>query len=287
MASMTDARGDDRSARTTLPGLIGVGVDGYPAGRDAVALASALAGATGAELMLISVHVQSHYVLPSGMDWKSVEKQAWATLTETRDSLAPGARIEVQTDALVWRALCHVADFTRAGMLVVGSSHDAPEGRAKLGQHAGELQEHLDLPLAVAPCGMQNGATRGLERIGVGFDDRPESHAAMELAASLASAAGAELTVRGVALPGHRTALSQAASRAADATGAHTRVDITHGRPTEGLRELGEQVDLLVIGSGRTGPAGRILLGNTGHALLRDVPCPVIVAPRPPAEAGS
>jgi nucleotide-binding universal stress UspA family protein len=283
MSSMTDERGDDRNARIPPTTLIGVGVDGGPTGRDAIALASMLAGATGAEVMLIGVHVEpsSFPVLPDGMDWKSLQKQAWATVAEARDSLAPDARIEVQSDVALWRALRHVVRFTRAGMLVVGSSHEAREGRARLGHHAGELQEHLEVPLAVAPRAMQDAAEPRLERIGIGFDGRPESQVALELAASLASAAGAELMVRGASFPGHGASLSRAADDAARATGARARAEVTTGRPVDVLRELGEKVDLLVIGSGRTGPAGRILVGGTGHALLRDAPCAVVVAPRP------
>ena len=45
--------------------------------------------------------------------------------------------------------------------------------------------------------------------------------------------------------------------------------------------ELGEQVDLLVIGSRRWGAATRVLVGSTGEALLHDAACPVLVVPRP------
>jgi nucleotide-binding universal stress UspA family protein len=282
MNSITDPRGD-KMRPVSPPALIGVGVDGSAGGRDAVALGSQLARATGGELMLICVHVEqpSMYVMPEGLDWTSLQKQAWATVAEARDSLAEPARIEVQADVSVGRALRHVINFEHADMLVVGSSHDAREGRARLGQHAGEMQEHLEHPLVVAPRGMEDRATDRIERIGVGFDGRPESQAALDLAASLASAAGAQLTVRCAALPGRRAALSEAAANAARATGTRTRTEVTTGRPLDMLREFGEQVDLLVIGSGHKGPAGRILLGLTGHALLRDAPCAVLIAPRP------
>ncbi len=283
MNSSTDAHAVHRPARTWPPALIGVGVDGGPGGRDAVALASTIARATGAKVMLIAVHVEpsSSFVLPDGMDWKSLQKQAWATVAEARESLAPDARIEVQSDVLVWRALRHVSRAQHADLLVVGSGHDARDGRARLGRHASELQEHLEPPLAVAERGMHDRATGRLERIGVGFDGRPESQLALELAGSLASAAGAELTVRGAALPGQGAALSEVAGSAARATGVRAHSEVTTGRPLKVLRGLGEEVDLLVIGSGRRGPAGRILLGATGHALLRDAPCSVLIAPRP------
>jgi hypothetical protein len=43
------------TTRVPVPHLIGVGVDGAPAGRDAVVLAAMLARATQAELMLIAI----------------------------------------------------------------------------------------------------------------------------------------------------------------------------------------------------------------------------------------
>ena len=58
---------------------------------------------------------------------------------------------------------------------------------------------------------------------------------------------------------------SLAASRA---TGAAVRVDVTPGDPTDALFELAAGVDLVVTGSGRSGPAGRVSLGKTGSALL-------------------
>lgn len=87
--------------------------------------------------------------------------------------------------------------------------------------------------------------------------------------------------VRGVAPEQEQASLSEAAFTIARATGARAEVAVTPGRATDALYELCDRVDLLVIGSGRTPPPGRILFGDTGDALLRDAPAPVLVAPRP------
>jgi nucleotide-binding universal stress UspA family protein len=100
------------------------------------------------------------------------------------------------------------------------------------------------------PSGNREGAR--LSRIGVGFDGGPRSRAALDLAASIAEAAGAR-----------------------------TEIAVTAGDTTEALYGLCDHVDLVVIGSGRTAPPGRILLGDTGDALLRDAPAPILVTPRP------
>jgi nucleotide-binding universal stress UspA family protein len=303
MTSASQARRDDRSAGVSPPMLIGVGVDGGPGGRDAIVLSSMLARATDAELMLIAVHVApiTRFVEPEGLDSSSLRKQVWADVANARDALAPEARIEVQSDAVLWRGLRHVVRFQHADMLVVGSSSEAREGHGRLGRHARELQEHLERPLAIAPRGVQHRPKARLERIGVGFDGRPESQAAVRLSGCIAVAAGAELEARGVVddrvVAGLRVeavipkrgetverelaSLSEHAHAAARGTGAQAQIDVAPGRPTDALRELCGQVDLLVIGSSHSAPPGRIMLGSTGEALLRDAPGPVLVVPRP------
>ena len=112
---------------------------------------------------------------------------------------------------------------------------------------------HLKCPLAVAARGMRDDAGARLERIGVRFDATPESEAALSLAGSIALAAGADLHVRGVVddrVAGQLVSLSERARAAALDTGARAHVDVVPGAPADGLRELCDHVDLLVIGSG-------------------------------------
>jgi nucleotide-binding universal stress UspA family protein len=170
----------------------------------------------------------------------------------------------------------------------------------RLGDEARQLLCHLECPLAIAPRGMGSREKPQLERIGVGFDDGPQARAALELAGSIAGAAGAELEVRGVvddrvagglrteeiALGGDAFVAKQATSlfnrvlTAAKATGARVRVDVTPGNPADALFALGAEVDLLIIGSGHSGAAGRISLGKTGSALVKGASFPVLVIPR-------
>ena len=95
-------------------------------------LGSLLARAMGAELTLIDVHEEPLLPvdLPGAMNWTAIEEQARAILAETRDSLAPHARIMVQADVLVWRALRHAVRHEHRDLLVVGSAQDAPPGGA-------------------------------------------------------------------------------------------------------------------------------------------------------------
>jgi nucleotide-binding universal stress UspA family protein len=285
------------------PTLIGAAVDGTPSGRDAVALASLLASPSGAELMLIAVHDEPLVLgmLPRELSWSTVEKEARTMLAKTRDALAPDARIVVESDVLVWRALSRVVEREHRDLLVVGSALRADDGHVRLGKTAGELLGHLRRPLAVAPSGLCRRPDTSLKRIGVGFDDSSRSRAALDWAVSMAAAAGASVLVRGVVndtvagglrteqivLTGDSIVQRQLVSAferdlaAVRGVGVPTRLEVQAGRPSQALSEFSEQVDLLVIGSSRRSGAGRVQPGETGQALLREARCPVVIVPRP------
>ena len=311
--SPTPTPGPDRPKRSArdaqtsgwpAPKLVGAAVDGNSSGRDATVLGSLLAHAMGAELMLIAIHEEPlvPVALPGGASWTTIEAQARTMLAETRDSLAPDARIMVQADVLVWRGLRRVVRHEHRDLLVVGSAQDADAKRVRLGRSAGELLGHLECPLAIAPSSWQHTEGR-LDRIGVGYDDTPQSRAALDLAVSMASTAGAALEVRGaiddgvagglktdqIVLEGNTVAdrqLNEAFDRdraAISGTGVPTNLEVEVGMPTDVLSALCDRVDLLVIGSGHSAPPGRVQPGGTGRGILRLATCPVLVVPRPTA----
>ena len=285
---------------------IAVGVDGFREGNDAIALGATLARATGAELALVAVHSEPLVLPPVGLNWKTLRTDTQAMLRKARSSLAPDARLIVERDVSVPRALQRVVHREHRDLLVMGSSRHGPEGKVRIGKRTRQLLGQFEFPLAVAPRGYHKGPDRQLMRIGVGYDGGTESQAALELAASIALAAGARLSVQAVVddrLPpiwwsganvGATTELEDvisdevkqrraATQSAAAATGAPAGIDVARGRPADALLELSDHIDLLVIGSRRWGQMTRLLLGSTGEALLHDGACPVLVVPRPPA----
>lgn len=285
---------------------IAVGINGLPEGEDALALGAALAAATEAELMLVAVHPQPLVVLPSGMDWSSLRQAARATLQDARDRAAPRARMVVESDVSVPRALQRVVRRDHRDLLVVGSSRHAPKGVVGISKRVRQLLGHFDCALAVAPRGLHLTGEPMLARIGVGYDATPEAQAALVLGASIASSAGARLHVQGViddrpppigwssvsrAVGEYWTemvepmtaALRQDAEAAVEATGVAGEIEMQRGRPADRLLELSEQLDLLLLGSRRWGPLTRLLLGSTGEALMHGAACPLVVVPRPPA----
>jgi nucleotide-binding universal stress UspA family protein len=284
---------------------IAAAIGGYPEGRDAAALAAMIARVCGAELMLVAVHPDPLFVLPAELGWTAMHEQAEALLRETRDALAPDARIVVETDWLVPRALERVVEREHRDLLVVGSSRQAPVGRVGIGTRTRQLLDSCRCALAVAPRGLAGHRPRPLARIGVAYDGGPESGTALAFAGALAAKAGATLWVRGVVddrlptlgwsnrgeeqvlamwseqLEPQVQSLRDDARRAAAATGVEVEVDVQRGRPADRLLELSDQVDLLVIGSRRWGGLARVMLGSTGEALMLDAACPLLVVPRP------
>ena len=101
-----------------------------------------IARATGAELMLVAVHRDPLVVLPRELGWEGMHKQAEALLRETRDAVAPDARIDVETDWSVPRALERVVKREHRDLLVVGSSRRGPEGGVRIGQRTRQLLCH-------------------------------------------------------------------------------------------------------------------------------------------------
>ena len=256
---------------------IAVGVDGYPEGRDATTLGAAIARATGAELMLVAVHPEPLVVLPPALDWASMHEQARATVAEARDTIAPGARLAIETDLSVARALHRVVEREHRDLLIVGSSRQAPEGRLRIGKRTRQLLGQFDCALAVAPRGLHKRPDFRITTIGVGYDGGQESQAAIALAGAIARAADAELHVCSVvddrlptvgwgqiwlgdAMQDWRdivqenvTALREQARQATEETGAAVKIEGVTGRPAAALLALSEHVDLLRSARGAGG----------------------------------
>jgi nucleotide-binding universal stress UspA family protein len=296
---------DAGAAHAPTISRIAAAVDGFPEGEDAVALANALAEATGAELMLVAVHVDPLIVIPEGAALRRHQERALRSL---RNTLTPGARIVVERDFSVARALSRVVSQQHRDLLVVGSSRQGLPGHVRIGKRTRQLLCHFACALAVAPRGIHADPPTQFRRIGVGYDGGPESATALALGGAIAAACGADLKVRSVvddrvplllrsALGGlvatewHDTIAEQKqrlhdqALAAVGTLGANASAEVVSGKPADALLAFSDDVDLLVIGSRRWGPSARVLLGTTGEALLHDAACPVLTVPRPPESA--
>lgn len=135
-------------------------------------------------------------------------------------------------------------------------------------------------------------------RIGCAVDFSEASRAALERAAGLAAALGAELLVihvseeRAAPAPGAIFAPPPAPTRAerhgpeleawvadAERLGAPARSALVRGRPAEAIARFAaeEPLDLLVVASHGHGGLRHLVLGSVSEELVRAAPCPVLV----------
>ncbi len=301
--SASPARDVDQLRRRSGLELIAVGVDGGAADCDAALLASTIADAAGAEVILVTVHPD----LPRAVERRlgSTRAKALAAVQAVRGSMAPDARTVVESGRSVAHALARVVAREQVDLLVVGSSRRAPERRVQIGRRTGQLLGAAPCTLAVAPRGLSQSKLE-LSVIGVGYDGKPEAAEALWQAGSLARAAEARLRVRAVVddrLPYMGVApadgaelqeiwddvvqpdvesLRADAERASLATGADVGVEAGPGSPIRELLALSQEVDLLAIGSRHWGSPASVLLGGTGEELMHWASCSVMVSPRPP-----
>jgi nucleotide-binding universal stress UspA family protein len=137
-----------------------------------------------------------------------------------------------------------------------------------------------------------------MPEIVVGIDDSAGAQDALAFATRIATSTGASLRLASAFpyddmpsrasngayrqfLRADAQALLDRAVAATDAAVSATEAIADHS-PPHALHELTERIDaaLVVVGSTRRGPVGRILPGSTGERLLHDSPCPVTIVPR-------
>lgn len=187
--------------------------------------------------------------------------------------------------------LNELAERERADLIVVGSTHHGPLGRALAGTVATALLHGAPCAVLVAPRGWSERRRSGLGLIGVGCDGSHEATAAVAVAAELAMDFDAKLRLIAVApyigplgLPVQEAdppwvdVLNQGAALTRGEV-ATERV-LRQGSAATELALQGVELDLLVVGSRSRGPLRRALLGSVAGELVRTAPCPVLVVPR-------
>ena len=136
-----------------------VGVDESAGSADAIALASSLAGMTGATLMLVNVF--PYDVHPSravNYDFEAYLRQDSTEMLERMRSAQGDETIEIKAipNPSSAHGLHALAEKEDAGMIVVGSTHTGRAGRVLPGSTAERLLHGSPCPVAVAPKGYAN-----------------------------------------------------------------------------------------------------------------------------------
>ena len=282
-----------------------VGVDESPGSADAIALASRLAGMTGATLMLANVFpYDTHPSRAINRDFENYLRQDSTELLERIRSEHGDETAEIKAVANPSSAhgLHDLAEKTDAGLIVVGSTHTGRAGRVAPGSTAERLLHGSPCPVAVAPKGYANETVREPGIVGIGYDSSVAAEHALETAHRIAARTGARLRVirafrplaydappqKGVPMGGisYNDKLRDKASEHLDAAVANLEGE-PRGEPFFGvgdaaeiLIEASEELDLLVLGSRGYGPMHSVLVGGVAGRVTRDAACPVLVLPR-------
>jgi nucleotide-binding universal stress UspA family protein len=285
---------------STRPRPVLVGIDGTPAGLEALALGRLLAALLETPLVLGAVY---------GYEAVDAGEIVWPPRHEADGWLMEA---EQQLDAsLPWSSIAHaastrahglvdLAEQQHAGVVVLGSSRRASLGRVLAGSTAQRVVHGAPCAVAVAPRGWSAGAA--LDVIGAAFVEVPEAHAALAMAARIAERAGVPLrtisvvhqpspahpmfAATGTSYVGWRVSRRQdaefCARRALAALdgGVHAEPVVLEGDPLDQLVEASMDLDLLVVGSRRYGPVRSALLGGVSGRLVEKAHCPVLVVPR-------
>lgn len=149
-------------------------------------------------------------------------------------------------------------------------------------------------PCAVAIAALGFATQPRLSKIGVGYDESPESRAALAAARELGTATSASVAaLEVISIPSHAYVgfISPAAVEDIDECVKQTSQRLAQkldgvdsravwGLTGEELAAFGDELDLLVVGSRGFGPVKRLMLGSTADYLERHARCCLLVLPR-------
>jgi nucleotide-binding universal stress UspA family protein len=257
--------------------MIVIGVDALGRSEDAVALARALAPATRADLLVVSV-IPGHGAPTREGAWRTVGRMSRLLDAVGLERIRT---VVVESDSAA-KGLHRVAEAEAAALLIVGSSHAGGFGHVRPGVTGMQLLTGGPCAVAVAPSGYRRRAPEPLKRVGAGYDGSAESKDAVQAAVAATRALGGALRVLTVNRPSAvaevRHDLAAVVATLPDDVGARGTTLVGH--PYRKLAERSAELDLLFVGSRSYGPPHAVLLGGTSGPLIQRAQCPVVVLPR-------
>jgi nucleotide-binding universal stress UspA family protein len=282
-----------------------VGVDESEGSNDAIALASGLAGITGAELMLVNVFpfdTTPSRAINAGFQ-AYLRNDSQELLERLRSNLDGAVEVRSVANPSPAHGLHDLAEQEDAALIVVGSTHTGRAGRVLPGSTGERLLHGSPCPVAVAPKAytQRHGGERGI--IGVAYDGSQSAQSALQAAERIAAATGARLRVIRAfqpqtynyppatsmavnAIGSYNDSLQERASKEVEAAAAkidgepRAEAFFAVGDAARILIEATEQLDMLFIGSRGYGPMHSVLVGGVSGRVVREAACPVIVLPR-------
>jgi nucleotide-binding universal stress UspA family protein len=266
-------------------------------GADAVALASALARAQGAQLDLVYVVDKGAYNVVQNPDGRvSDAEQAVQTAQREGLSLVPdevSVEFHVRDADSFAAGLIDAAVEYEAGLIVVGAASSGLFKRHTVGSVANALLHASPVPVALAPRGYRR--TEAVSRLTLAVGQRAGADAAIDVAISAAQRRGVplrmvslvELDAEGdsgeVVNAAHihaNTVLTDASHRLPE--GYKVSVEVAHGRTIEECIDDLEwdDAEILIVGSSRLAEKYKLFIGTTANKVLRALPVPMVVIPR-------
>lgn len=269
-----------------------VGVDGHQGGRDAIALARQLA-APGARLTL--AYIYGGHTIGGRASAMAVPLELEAgeqVLAQMLKESGLDAETELGFAESIGRGLHELAEQRRADLLVVGSTRRALLGWVLVGDDARAALNGAPCAIAIASRAYAR-APRQLLKLGVGYDDSPESVQALTAARALAERYDSTIQALWVVtlprveeqapLPADweeaiKLLEEQYSARLAEL--GQVEGSVTYGGPREELAQFAKHLDLLIVGSRNYGPVGRLVHGSVSGYLLGHASCSLMVLPR-------
>ncbi|MCH5643565.1 MULTISPECIES: universal stress protein [unclassified Gordonia (in: high G+C Gram-positive bacteria)] len=279
-----------------------VGYLATPSGNDGVALACALASATGAAIDLVCVVKPMVFDGSPGLDQyqERLENQAAQWLSEGAARIPDG--VETRTVVVVNESfaagLIGLAEQAGAAMIVVGGTNDGVLRRHSLGTVSTELLHSSPLPVALAPRSYADRENVSLDMITVAVPVKQSAANPLPFALELAELGRLDLRLLSLvsldspfdddsarAARAHQVSVAKElleATKASVDTDLDVDVVVADGSTLdEALDNLTwDQNDLVAVGSGHLGADKRVFLGSTAARILRWTTAPVIVTPK-------
>lgn len=274
-----------------------IGVDGRKGGRDAVTLAVQLA-APGATLTLGHVYGTGLVSGRGAALLREEELMESERLLERERGFAwVDSHVVPHAEHSVGHGLHELAERLEADLLVVGSCRRGLLGRALLGNDTADAVNGSSCAVAVAPA-RYTWTAHQFTLIGVGCDGSPESEHALAAARGLAARHGAKIkplwvvslenVQEGKPVPANWPAeIDELLEECCNRLGGQSDVYAAarYGGPREELARVGQDLDLLIVGSRGHGAIGRLFHRSVSSYLLRHAPCPLLVLPHSAVKA--
>lgn len=278
-----------------------VGVDGSSSALEAVQWAADDCARHHAPLRLVHGYLlpsrgYPEVILKSPEVRHAIEAQARTWLDEAAEAARAAAPdVDVTTHLATWGAATLLIEESReARLMVLGSQGLGGVTGLLVGSTALALASHGQCPLVVV-----RGTPHPEGPVVVGVDGSPTSEAAVAFAFEAASMRGASLTAvmswdnlsigsdfdaSQFTISWDRVEEEEQRTLAQRLAGwqekyPDVQVDrvVLRDRPVRALTRLGEQAQLLVVGSRGHGGFAGMLIGSTSQALVYHAPCPLAI----------